>query len=346
MEYYPPGGAPNGATGSYDGGTAGGSANALTATVSGLGSSPSTGNVVILKTSAANTGAATLAINSGSAIAIKNQDGTTALAGGEMASAKYYLLEYNGTNWVLLNPVVSATDNTKVAKSGDTMSGALYGVAFLLQATANPGAGNHGFTRDGLLNMVLNAATGQAVILGYNNNGLNTGTGCLSWGSFGVKIASTGGTGHVLKQTSAGGAISSGALTTSDLHAIRFDAPLVDGQSLSFGDYNYLQTGTPTTNNLFTVSGTGNITFTSLYAGVLEIYVSIAADKFEGMLRVEKNGSFVREGFVNAFVNRVTIATAVPIAIGDVIKMNAYSSGSATLVVGSGAGTLFMALRS
>ena len=101
------GDAPNGATGatgSYDGGTAGGSANALTATVSGLGSSPSTGNVVILKTSAANTGAATLAINSGSAIAIKNQDGTTALAGGEMASAKYYLLEYNGTNWVLLNP--------------------------------------------------------------------------------------------------------------------------------------------------------------------------------------------------------------------------------------------------
>ena len=135
-------------------------------------------------------------------------------------------------------------------------------------------------------------------------------------------------------------------LTPSDLPAIRFDAPLVDGQSLSFGDYNYLQTGTPTTNNLFTVSGTGNITFTSLYAGVLEIYVSIAADKFEGMLRVEKNGSFVREGFVNAFVNRVTIATAVPIAIGDVIKMNAYSSGSATLVVGSGAGTLFMALRS
>ena len=107
------GDAPNGATGatgSYDGGTAGGSANALTATVSGLGSSPSTGNVVILKTSAANTGAATLAINSGSAIAIKNQDGTTALAGGEMASAKYYLLEYNGTNWVLLNPVVSAGD--------------------------------------------------------------------------------------------------------------------------------------------------------------------------------------------------------------------------------------------
>ena len=136
------------------------------------------------------------------------------------------------------------------------------------------------------------------------------------------------------------------ALTPSDLPAIRFDAPLVDGQSLSFGDYNYLETGTPTTNNLFTVSGTGNITFTSLYAGVLEIYVSIAADKFEGMLRVEKNGSFVREGFVNAFVNRVTIATAVPIAIGDVIKMNAYSSGSATLVVGSGAGTLFMALRS
>jgi len=136
------------------------------------------------------------------------------------------------------------------------------------------------------------------------------------------------------------------ALTPSDLPAIRFDAPLVDGQSLSSGDYNYLQTGTPTTNNLFTVSGTGNITFTSLYAGVLEIYVSIAANGAQGMLRVEKNGSFVREGFVNAFVNRVTIATAVPIAIGDVIKMNAYSSGSATISVGSGAGTLFMALRS
>ena len=135
-------------------------------------------------------------------------------------------------------------------------------------------------------------------------------------------------------------------LTPSDLPAIRFDAPLVDGQSLSFGDYNYLETGTPTTNNLFTVSGTGNITFTSLYAGVLEIYVSIAANGAQGMLRVEKNGSFVREGFLNAFVNRVTIATAVPIAIGDVIKIPIYSSGSATLSVWTGTGTLFMALRS
>lgn len=136
-------------------------------------------------------------------------------------------------------------------------------------------------------------------------------------------------------------------LTPSDIPAIRFDAPLVNGQSLSFGDYNYLQTGTPTTNNLFTVSGTGNITFTSLYAGVLEVHASIHASAGSGLLRVEKNGSFVREGSVHAFADRVTIATALPIAIGDVIKIPTWlSTGSATLWASSGTGTLFMALRS
>lgn len=105
---------PTGATGpqgSYDGGTAGGSANALTITASGAGQTAAAGLLLIFKTGSANTGATTIALNSGSAISVKNRDGTTALAGAEMAAGKYYMVEGNGSVWVLLNPDVSATYN-------------------------------------------------------------------------------------------------------------------------------------------------------------------------------------------------------------------------------------------
>ena len=322
---------------------------------------PLAGMFLILTPANTNSGAVTLNVNSTSGVAIKQADGNTALAAGDLVANKVQVLYFDGTVYRLLTGgLVSASDSSKVPLAGtSSLTGPL-------GWSSNSGSGTSSAVWIG------KDASGPIVNVGSWGNGgglqvcagntlnmyLNETYGIVyyvdqaSLSSVHQKIRSSGGfeenvpSGKSYTYKVAGAAVGHWPLTPSDLPAIRFDAPLVNGQSLSFGDYNYLQTGTPTTNNLFTVSGTGNITFTSLYAGVLEIYVSIAADKEEGMLRVEKNGSFVREGFVNAFVNRVTIATAVPIAIGDVIKMNAYSSGSATISVGSGAGTLFMALRS
>ena len=76
---------------------------AYTATLSGRGQ-PKAGDVVIISAAAAahtNLGAATLAVNGGSAIAMKDRDGN-ALTGGEINENAEGIWRYNGTEWRLL----------------------------------------------------------------------------------------------------------------------------------------------------------------------------------------------------------------------------------------------------
>lgn len=65
------------------------------------------GQLVTLKPANANTGASTLAVNGLSAVAVKMQDGS-ALSAGAMLAGGVYLLMHDGTNFVLLNPSISA----------------------------------------------------------------------------------------------------------------------------------------------------------------------------------------------------------------------------------------------
>lgn len=56
------------------------------------------GSQVLFMALHANTGASTLAVNGGAAVAIKKQ-GTVALAGGEIAAGQMIRLTYDGTNF-------------------------------------------------------------------------------------------------------------------------------------------------------------------------------------------------------------------------------------------------------
>jgi hypothetical protein len=57
------------------------------------------GDIVILKVAHANTGASTLALNGGSAIAIKKRDGVTDLASSDWTAGQMVEVIYDGTNW-------------------------------------------------------------------------------------------------------------------------------------------------------------------------------------------------------------------------------------------------------
>lgn len=80
-----------------------GSANAYAVTPTPSVSAYIAGHMAILKPSNANTGSATLAVNGLSAKVIKLSDGNVPYAGA-MLSGGIYILVYDGTNFILLNP--------------------------------------------------------------------------------------------------------------------------------------------------------------------------------------------------------------------------------------------------
>ncbi|WP_395452839.1 hypothetical protein ACHMW5_02310 [Azospirillum melinis] len=90
-----------GITSTYWGGTAGGTANALTATTGANLSSLTAGVIIGLTVGATgNSGAATLSVDGLSAIAIRKSG--SALAGGELTANTDVWLQYNGTYWRLI----------------------------------------------------------------------------------------------------------------------------------------------------------------------------------------------------------------------------------------------------
>lgn len=103
------------------GGTAGGTANALTITVTPAVTALTAGHTVRFVTGSANTSAATLAVNGLTATAIV-KEGNVALVAGDMPANSLMQVTYNGTNYRLtrttatgLTDVVHLTGNETIA---------------------------------------------------------------------------------------------------------------------------------------------------------------------------------------------------------------------------------------
>ncbi|MBV8971906.1 MAG: hypothetical protein JO290_06400 [Sphingomonadaceae bacterium] len=171
----------------YNFAVAGGTANALTATLAPV-PTLAAGLLVYLKASATNTGAATLALNGGSALPVTA--GGSALAAGAIGAGQIYALIYDGTGFEMLSlPTSSATlgdpgwekrpsgvveqwgSNTSTFTGEGTVS-VSFPITFPnacrnIQITArNPSSLN---TRDTFLQVVSMSATGFVAY--YQNNG-------------------------------------------------------------------------------------------------------------------------------------------------------------------------------
>ena len=106
--------AQTGYSGPFWGGVAGGSANALTAATGyGIKSMPSPGTIVMLRTGASNSGAATIVVDSVSATAIQKNGGS--LAAGDLPGTTNIILVSDGTNWQLEGGTGSGSSNAYAA---------------------------------------------------------------------------------------------------------------------------------------------------------------------------------------------------------------------------------------
>ena len=110
-----------------------------------------------------------------------------------------------------------ATDTNAVHKDGsDTMTGPLNlgsGSKIICAASGTLGSTNYEIVRTGGNTFFINAPNTGDIELG------NAGSGKLNIGSAGVRLLGTGGAGHLVFQTSSGGALSTRALTPSDMPA-------------------------------------------------------------------------------------------------------------------------------
>lgn len=90
------------------GGTTGGSANAQTLTLTTPGFTLTTGYMIVGKSGSSNTGAMTIAVNSGTAKNVYKvgRSGAVALNGGDFQSGQMFAMLYDGTEWQLLDPAI------------------------------------------------------------------------------------------------------------------------------------------------------------------------------------------------------------------------------------------------
>lgn len=84
------------------GGTAGGTADALTLDLSPSLAAYTAGQMVIFKAAADNTGAADINIDSLGSVNLRKFDGSAELAAGDIQNGGMYLLLCNGTDWLLV----------------------------------------------------------------------------------------------------------------------------------------------------------------------------------------------------------------------------------------------------
>lgn len=83
------------------GGTTGGSSNAYTVTNAFI-ATVGTGTRLLCRANHTNSGATTLNVNGGGAVAVVLADGSTACTGGEIVSGDFFEVAYDGTSWVLI----------------------------------------------------------------------------------------------------------------------------------------------------------------------------------------------------------------------------------------------------
>lgn len=97
-----------------------GSANAYAVTLSPVPTLVA-GSEVVFKAANANTGASTLAVNGGSAIAIKKNSNTTALGAGDISAGQIVTVKYDGTVWQMIAaPTIAGGTGVNVSTSGGT----------------------------------------------------------------------------------------------------------------------------------------------------------------------------------------------------------------------------------
>jgi hypothetical protein len=199
--------------------TSTGSANAYVLTLSPVPTALAAGQEFEFKANFANTGAATLNVNSLGAIAIKKLDGATALASGDIANGQVVKVKYDGTNFQMLNPIAQSPTGSfvgaPVSNSSSTTQNidSVFTTTFLPKAislyyniTGQDGAGS-ATSQSGIA--MFNGTTFAASFVGSAAGGTSPSTGSGSGMSVSLSITSVTTTGFTVRATYTHGSFSS-----------------------------------------------------------------------------------------------------------------------------------------
>lgn len=222
------------------------------------------GMLVVFKAANANTGASTLQVvgPSGALSAIPLTKGGNALIAGEIAANQMLLAVYNdaaggrfdlvgvagASNFDGLSDVAisSPTSGQVVRHNGSNFVNANLTASDMPTGidAARIGGGAVSNTEFGYLDGVTSAIQTQldgkaASSHTHAASDINSGQLALARGGTGADLSATGGSGQVLKQNSAGGAITVSALTASDLPT-GIDAVKIGGGAVSNTEFGYL----------------------------------------------------------------------------------------------------------
>lgn len=113
-------------------GSAGGTANALTASASPAITAYAAGQMFAFRPSATNTSTATININGVGAANIQKGDGSVNLGPSDLLNGRIHVIQYDGSNFILLNPNVPVYGTT------------LYAAGAVLAAPTSDGSDNTG----------------------------------------------------------------------------------------------------------------------------------------------------------------------------------------------------------
>lgn len=198
----------------YWGGSSAGTTTAYTASLTPAASNTA-GQVANLVINATNTGASTLALNGQTALPIR-KNGAALVAGDLQANAAYTFI-CDGTYWHVVGGGGSAgSTNASTAFSSGQVPLARGGTGADLSATGGAGQFLKQSTAGGTITVGTIAA---GDLPNHGTNLLTSGQLALARGGTGADLSATGGTGQVLKQSSAGGVITVGTLAHTDVGA-------------------------------------------------------------------------------------------------------------------------------
>jgi hypothetical protein len=177
-----------------------------------------TGALYAFKANTANTGAASINFNSLGAKTIVKVQGaiTTALDNNDIRVGQVVVLRYDGTNMQMVSQLGNAPAGSGTVSAGSANDIAVYSAATTVAPVA-------GFTFDGTT-LSIPGSGGAQIGLPGATSGTTTlkpaaiaGTTTFTLPGATSDLSATGGANHVLKQTSAGGALTSGAVAFSEL---------------------------------------------------------------------------------------------------------------------------------
>jgi hypothetical protein len=191
---------------------------------------PADGDVILFQADVANTGAATLVVNSQSGTpAIKKQGGGTALVANDLLVGQDTLLEFDGTNWQMQGQTGNAASGTGFTVSGST---ALFGTSptgGTFNLYLGTGTTQGVTTATGTNNICVNASNLECYY-SLTSGSTNIAIGqsslfSLTQGSFNVAIGNDlGGVTTGTKNTAVGNSAQSGGLNVSQVTAVGWGA--------------------------------------------------------------------------------------------------------------------------